>query len=215
MIGTRFSGDVNALCWPRRLEGDFQEIMDRLQPAEGISTIADDELRSLTLSLQGAIARDALLADQSLLCDHGLAPILDGITGSPPDDAAGPIPTDVSSFHVDSAPIEADTYLCTYIGSSSEGLDNEAAVRRVDDPETRARLLNHYGGPDDEDFAAFLGENFYDLHYVPRPGAKPYSFGLGNLWRIAIAYPNAPVLPCIHRAPITLPGSPGRLLLIS
>ncbi len=41
------------------------------------------------------------------------------------------------------------------------------------------------------------------------------SFGLGNLWRIAVDYPGSPVPPCIHRAPITRPGRPPRLLLIS
>jgi hypothetical protein len=30
-----------------------------------------------------------------------------------------------------------------------------------------------------------------------------------------VAYPDSPVLPCIHRAPETCPGDPPRLLLIS
>ena len=72
-----------------------------------------------------------------------------------------------------------------------------------------------YGGPDDENFAAYLSEHSFDLHYWPLPGSQPYSFGLGSLWRIAIAYPGSPVLPCIHRAPLTMPDAPARLLLIS
>ena len=135
--------------------------------------------------------------------------------GYPRDAADGPVPTDVYSWHVDRAPVPADTYLCTYIGGSSEGLPNEAAVRRVDVAETRAKLLELYGGPDGEDFAAYLAEHSFDLHYSPMLGAQPYGFGLGNLWRIAIAYPGAPVLPCIHRAPLTPRGAPARLLLIS
>jgi hypothetical protein len=75
--------------------------------------------------------------------------------------------------------------------------------------------LRAYGGADDADFAAYLREHHYDLHYAPRPGAEPYTFGTGNLWRIAIALPDSPVLPCIHRAPLTLAGDPARLLLIS
>ena len=66
-----------------------------------------------------------------------------------------------------------------------------------------------------EDFLAFLNENFYDLHYAPLPEAQPFSFGIGNLWRVAIEYPGSPVPPCIHRAPITHPGQPSRLLLLS
>lgn len=215
LVGARFGGDVNALCWQRHLPGNFREIVDRLQPCEGITAIGDDDLRALDLSPAGSVAREVLLADQALLRDHGLAPSLDCIRGYPRDVAAGPIPTDVYSFHADSAPVPADTYLCTYVGKTSEGLANEAAIRRADVAQTRAELLKLHGGPDDLDFAAFLAQNCYDLHYAPRPGAKPYAFGLGNLWRIAIAYPGSPVLPCIHRAPPTQPGDPARLLLIS
>jgi hypothetical protein len=215
LISARFAGDVNALCWPRQLAGDFQEIIDALQAGEGMTTIEDDDLRALSLSAAGAVARDILLADQALLRGAGLAPILDCITGYPRDHAAGPIPTDVYSFHVDSATVPADTYLCTYIGAASEALDNDLAVRRVDVPETRTALLKAYGGADDEGFAEYLSENCFDLHYAPRVGAQPYAFGIGNLWRVAIAHPGSPVLPCIHRAPLTPPGAKARLLLIS
>lgn len=215
LVSTRFAGDVNALCWPRRLTGNFQEIVDQLAADAGMTTIEDNDLRSLRLSPAGAEARATLLADLALMRDQGLAPTLDCITGYPRDKAAGPIPTDVYSFHVDSAPIEADTYLCTYVGASSEGLPNDMAVRRVDVSATRADLLKAFGGRDDEDFVAYLRMQHFDLHYEPKPGAEPYAFGLGNLWRIAIAYPGSPVLPCIHRAPLTPPGAPARLLLIS
>jgi hypothetical protein len=215
LVATPFAGDVNALCWPRQLPGDFQEVIDKLQPDAGMTAIADDDLRGLKLSQAGSLGRDVLLADQALLRAHGLEPSLDCITGYPRDDAAGPIPTDVYSFHVDSAPVDADTWLCTYIGASSEGLANAAAIRRIDSAETRAELLQRYGGPDDAAFAAYLSAHHYDRHYAALPGAQPYAFGLGNLWRIAIATPDSPVLPCIHRAPLTLPGAPARLLLIS
>ncbi len=201
LIGTPFCGDVNALCWPRQLPGDFQDIIDQLQAEDGMTTIEDDDLRALSLSPAGSVAREVLLADQALLRGHGLVPILDCINGYTRDAAAGPVP--------------ADTYLCTYIGSSSEGLLNEAAIRRVDVAETRAQLLGIYGGSDDQDFAAYLSEHCFDLHYWPLAAARPYAFGLGNLWRIAIAYPGCPVLPCIHRAPQMLSGGPARLLLIS
>lgn len=215
LVGTPFSGDVNALCWQRRLPGDFREIVDRLRPQPGISTIAEEDLEALELSPDGEIARAVLLADQTLLADHGLSPALDCVVGEPRRSGDGPIPIDVASFHIDTATGPADTYLCTYAGGSTEGLPNEQAIRRIDDPATRARLLRHYGGPDDEAFAAYLSENFFDLHYAPLPGAQPYTFGTGHLWRIAISWPGCPVAPCIHRAPLTLPGMPDRLLLIS
>jgi hypothetical protein len=215
LVATPFADGINALCWPRQLAGDFHDIIARLQPGAGITTIDPDDLAALSLSADGAVARDILRADQALLEAHGLAPTLDCINGYERDTASGPIPTDVYSFHVDSAPVPADTYLCTYAGASSEGLVNEQAIRRIDDPAIRAALLSDYGGADDAEFAAYLRDNHYHLHYQPQPGATTYSFGQGNLWRIAIATPSSPVPPCIHRAPLTPPGAPPRLLLIS
>ena len=76
-------------------------------------------------------------------------------------------------------------------------------------------MLRRYGGEDDAGFREFLADWFYDLHYMPLPSAQPYSFGTGNFWRIATEHPGSPVPPCIHRAPLTLPGMATRLLLIS
>jgi hypothetical protein len=163
----------------------------------------------------GRIALEVLLEDQRLLRERDLAPVLDCINGYLREIEDGPIATDVYSFHADSATEQMDTYLCTYLGPSSEGLRNEDALRKVDMPETRAQLLAVYGGADDAGFEEFLNENCFDLHYAPVAGARPYSFGLYNLWRIGVEYPGSPVPPCIHRAPETKPGDPPRLLLLS
>jgi hypothetical protein len=121
----------------------------------------------------------------------------------------------VFSWHVDSATVPADTWLCTYFGAASEGLPNAEARRRVDEPTTRAALRREFDGTEEAEFAAWLAENCYDLHYEARPGAQPWSFGVGHLWRIAAEYEGSPVRPCIHRAPATVPGAGPRLLLIS
>jgi hypothetical protein len=215
LITTPFAGDANALCWPRTLRGDFSEVVKLLAVGEGITTLDDARLQSLPVSAAGQVAIDILLEDQRRLRDHGLDPVLDCVNGYPPNEDPGPVRTDVCSFHVDSATVEADTWLCTYHGLSSEGLRNDEALRRVDIPETRAALLKLFGGEDDDSFREFLNENCYDLHYVPVPQARPFSFGVGNLWRIAVDYPGSPVPPCIHRAPDPIPGQPPRLLLIS
>jgi len=214
LVATPFADRVNALCWPRVLPGDFGEIVERLNVSEGITNLDEARLIALRLSAAGQIARDTLLADLELLRAHALAPELNCLQSYPRDDDAV-VCTDVYSFHADRAPVAASTYLCTYYGPSSEGLRNEDAQRRVDLPATRAELLQLFGGNDDESFREFLSENCYDLHYAPAPAAQPYSFGLGNLWRIAIAYPGCPVPPCLHRAPENIPGQPPRLLLIS
>ena len=185
------------------------------QISEGIRPLDEEQLAELDLSAAGQTARSILLTDLRLLRDQGLAPELNCIHAYPRDEAAATVPTDVYSFHADRAPIEAATWLCTYHGAASEGLDNAFARRRMDDPATRAALLREYGGADDDGFREFLRENCYDLHYAPQPGAHPYPFGLFNLWRIAVDWPGSPVPPCIHRAPDQPPGASPRLLLIS
>ena len=215
LIATPFEGGVNALCWQRVLPGDFGEVVARLGVGEGITTLDDSTLLALPVSPAGRIAVEILLEDQRLLREHGLDPALNCIHGYPRDEHPGPVVTDVFSFHADSATVETDTWLCTYHGPTSEGLRNDEARRRVDIPETRAELLKVFGGEDNDDFLEYLNEHSYDLHYAPMPRAQPFSFGLGNLWRIAVDWPGSPVPPCIHRAPATLPGQPPRLLLIS
>lgn len=214
LVTTRFADGVNALCWPRTLPGDFGEILARLGAGEGIMPLDEARLNTFPLGDAGRVARDVMLEDLQLLRDRGLAPELNCIHAYPRDDATEPVSTDVFSFHADSAPVEADTYLCTYFGPASEGLRNEEAQRRIDVPATRAELLKAFGGQDDADFLEHLSENCYDLHYAPIAGAQPFSFGRGNLWRLALDYPGNPVPPCVHRAPETRPGE-ARLLMIS
>ena len=211
---TRFADGVNALCWERTLPGDYAEVIAKLGSGEGIVPLDDERIRGLDLSPDGRLAAEAMLADQQLLRDHDLAPSLNCVYDCVRSPDAGTVPTDVTSFHVDSAPVEVDTWLCTYHGACSEGLANEMAERKVDQLDIRAALLREYGGADDAGFAEFLHEHSYDSHYAPMPGATPYPFGTFALWRIATRWPGSPVLPCIHRAPENYPGSP-RLLLIS
>ena len=217
LVSSRFDKGVNALCWPRALAGDFGEIASHFMEDDGSGLTSLDEARlgALSLSAEGCMAREILIQDLFLLRSRDLDPTLNCIQGYPRDDEASPVRTDVYSFHVDQAPIEADTYLCSYYGPCSEGLRNDQAIRRVDLPATRAALLALHGGPDDDTFVEFLKDAHYDLHYAPLKGACPFAFGLGHLWRIACDYPGSPVPACIHRAPDTRPGDPPRLLLIS
>ncbi|HZZ20612.1 MAG TPA: hypothetical protein VFE25_14650 [Opitutaceae bacterium] len=215
LVGTPFADGVNALCWQRSLPWDFTEVLAHLGPGEGIVPLDEERLQSLSVGNGGRAAIDGMLADLRALRERGLAPELNCIHGYPRDDKSDSLPTDVYSFHADSAPVEADTWLCTYHGAPSEGLLNAEARRRTEVPSVRAELLHRFGGADGEAFADHLQEACHDLHYLPLPDARPYSFGVGHLWRIAIDYPGSPVPPCIHRAPITLPGDPPRLLLIS
>jgi hypothetical protein len=215
LVATPFGDGINALCWQRTLLGDFSEVIGQLGDSDGITNLDEARLRSLALSAAGRAAAEILIEDLRRLHAHGLAPVLNCIHSYPRDEEAVVVATDVYSFHADSAPVMADTYLCSYTEAPSEGLRNEEAQRRVDLPETRAELLKLFGGEDDENFREFLNENCYDLHYAAASQARPFSFGLGNLWRIAIDYPGSPVPPCVHRAPETIPGRPPRLLLIS
>jgi hypothetical protein len=215
LVETPFDDQINALCWPRTLPGDFGEVVALLGGGEGIITLDDARLRSLPVSAAGRAAIEILLEDQQLLREHDRDPVLNCIYDYPRDEEPGPVRTDVFSFHADSAPVEADTWLCTYHGPASEGLRNDEAQRRIDIAETRAELLALFGGEDDDDFREWLSEHCFDLHYAAVPRARPFSFGLGNLWRIAVEWPGSPVPPCIHRAPETLSGDGPRLLMIS
>lgn len=206
---------INALCWRRTLAGDFGEIVAKLAVGRGITSIDDARLLALELSEAGRQAREVILQDLALLRAHDLLPSLDCVHGYVNEIESELLRTDVQSWHVDSATVEADTYLCTYFGAPSEGLRNEEARRRVDVPELRAELLRLYGGEDDAGFREYLNDHYLDLHHTPLPQARPYSFGVGSLWRIATKWPGSPVPPCIHRAPATVPGQPPRLLLIS
>jgi hypothetical protein len=215
LVSTPFAEGVNALYWPRSLPGDFTDVVSHLGSGEGIVPLDEERLRALPVSSEGRAAIDGMLADLRTLRARGLAPELNCIYGYPRDDTSGSLPTDVYSFHADSAPVEADTWLCTYHGAPSEGLLNAEARSRIEVPSVRAELLQRFGGADDEAFADYIQEGCHDLHYVPLANARLYSFGVGHLWRIALDYPGSPVAPCIHRAPNTLPGDPPRLLLIS
>ena len=182
---TPFADGVNALCWERSLPGDYAEVIAKLGPGAGIVALEDERLRALGLGPAGRLAAEAMLADQALLREHDLAPSLNCVYDCVRGPDAGIVPTDVTSFHVDSAPVEVDTWLCTYFGACSEGLRPEEALLKVQIPEIRAALLKEYGGADDAGFAEFLHEHSYDSHYAPKPGAPPYSFGTFSLWRIA------------------------------
>jgi len=215
LLATPFAGGVNALCWERTLPGDYAEVARLLGNGggEAITELDEDLLQALPVSPGGRLAIDSMLADLRWLQDHDLDASLNCIHGYPRDDEAEVVCTDVFSYHADRAPVVASTWLCTYFGPPSEGLPNEDARRRVDLPETRAALLREFGGADDAGFAEYLSEACYDLHYAPAEGARPYGFGVGNLWRIAVEHPECPVPPCVHRAPETAPGQK-RLLLI-
>jgi len=215
LAGTPFANGVNALCWPRWLPGDFHEVAARLHVVPGINALDESVLEKLQVGANGQTAIAVMLEDLRQLRGLDLSPELNCIEGSVREEQDGALPTDVYSFHADSATVEADTWLCTYLGATSEGLRNDEALRHTDIPETRAKLLHEYGGEDEEGFLEYLNENFYDLHYQPLPNARPFSFGIGKLWRVALEHPGCPVPPCIHRAPITLPGEARRLLLIS
>ena len=180
---------------------------------EGGGTIPLDEswLASLPVSPAGRTAIDLMLEDQRQLRAHGLSPILDCIHGYPRDDDAGPVPTDVFSFHVDSAPTETDTWLCTYFGGApSEGLlkrTGPAPHRHPGNPRRAPQSLRRRRR------RRFLSntpqENCYDLHYAPLTQAQPYTFGIGNSPGASLSNtPAAQCQPCIHRAPKNAGGRP-------
>lgn len=212
LVNTDFRGAVNAICWERNLDGDFKEIASQLQLKENITEISTEDLLKLNLSEEGSWAREIILNDLQLLTEFGASPSLNLLNNYERDEEFDFISTDVYSFHVDHSPIATSTYLCTYFGAASDILPNHQATQKILIPEIREKLKELYDGSE-EDFETFLKENYFDLHYEPKPDAQIINLGLGNLWRLSVDSPEQQVLPCIHRAPRENNGEL-RLLLI-
>lgn len=201
LVNTDFHDEKNAICWERNLKGDFKEIVSQLQLKEDITEISIEELNELKLSEKGKIAREIIIQDLANLTAFGAQPSLNLLKKYDRDDEFDFISTDVYSFHVDRSPIGTDTYLCTYFGAVSDIIPNNEVEQKILIPEIKAQLKNLYDGTD-QNFNAFLKENYFDLHYQAKANAHPINLGLGNLWRLAVDHPNQEVLPCVHRAPI-------------
>src|SRR5262245_7608801 len=104
LVATPLADGINALCWPRSLNGDFAEIAAKVG-GDGIVALDETYLDSLSLSAAGRAARNVLQADLQLLRSHGLAPELNCIHAYPRDEDAAAVAIDVHSFHADSAPV--------------------------------------------------------------------------------------------------------------
>lgn len=207
LVSTPFRGNINAMCWSRELSGDFSEIVRQVELSENMMELDWDLLMDLPLGEQGQLARHLLLNDLELLKAHGASPVLNLIRYYEQDEAYPFFPTDVYSFHVDRSPIPTDTFLCTYYGEASELLPNAQVRQKVLIPGIRAELRKLYEGPE-EGFDSFLSEHFFDLHYLPEPGAEPLSLGLGQLWKLAVDHPESKVLPVFTAHPGRATGRP-------
>ena len=212
LVAIPFEKNITAICRQRTLPGDFAAIVEKGATAENITVLDEAGLNALELSEAGQLARTILLNDYALLKAQGALPTLNIIRHYDRDDEDAVFPTDVYSFHADSAPIPTSTFLCTYHGAPSELLPNAQAVQKILVPGIRDELKKLYHG-EPGGFDAFLTEHFFDLHYDALPGAQPISLGIGNMWRLATDHPQSNVLPCIHRAPKEK-GGESRLLMI-
>lgn len=164
LVDTEFRDDNNAICWQRKLVGDFGEIVSKLELKDNITEVSIEDLENLTLSQNGHLAREIILNDLRLLTDFGASPSLNLLKKYERDDEFNFISTDVYSYHVDRSPIATSTFLCTYFGAASDILPNDQAIQKILIPEIREKLKELHDGKE-EDFDAFLKEYYFDLHY--------------------------------------------------
>jgi hypothetical protein len=221
LVQSPFGEGVNAFCWPRKLPGDFAEIVAAFELEEDLLEIGLEELAELNLSPLGQIARATLVLDFEILQVAGAQPTINLLREYPRDTANPVFPTDVYSFHVDRAPVPTSTFLCTYFGAASEILPHTPNHARAKwtRPDIQSRLRQVWQEECQSldpaevlDFESFVRENCYDLHFEALPGAPIQAMQVGHLWRLAVDHPHSPVLPCIHRAPAE--GGLPRLMLI-
>lgn len=201
LTSAKFENQTNAVCWSRNLNGDFKEIVDKLELIDNITEVSMDDLKALNLSTQGHLARETILNDMKLLAEYGASPSLNLLKNYERDDELDFISTDVYSYHVDRSPIETDTFLCTYYGTASDILPNEQAIQKILIPEIREKLADLYDGTEST-FEEFLADYYFDLHYAAKEHAEPINLGVGQLWRLAVDHPTQNVAPCVHRAPV-------------
>jgi hypothetical protein len=71
LIETKLYGEVNAVCWNRKLSGDFSEIVQKIETEENILIIDEEKLKSLQLSDAGQVAREILIDDLKTLREFG------------------------------------------------------------------------------------------------------------------------------------------------
>ena len=48
LVSTPFHGEMNAICWTRKLTGDFLEIVKNVEPNENIAVLDEEELRDFS-----------------------------------------------------------------------------------------------------------------------------------------------------------------------
>ena len=53
LVTTSFFGDVNAICWCRKLVGDFSEIIKKVKLNSNLVELNEEQLLKLELSEQG------------------------------------------------------------------------------------------------------------------------------------------------------------------
>ena len=110
LVSTPFHAEMNAICWMRKLTGNFAEIVNKVSLTENMTNLEEEDLLELQLSEEGNLAREILLHDLKLLKAHGASPVLNVIEYYDRDDSFPFFPTDVYSFHVDRSPIPSETF---------------------------------------------------------------------------------------------------------
>lgn len=119
-------------------------------------------------------------------------------------------------FHFDGGNVEIGRVLIPYTAPTTEGIAPEDCIRFVDIPKFQQDLIGRYGQDkvDPAELAALYKQGIAEIR-LPLPGAVPYSFSAGDVFRHAVQENMAGVTPHLHRAPPMPKGAKPRLLLVA
>ena len=219
------SGKTNVILHRRKLRGDFNALAAHLAGNKKVTidrSLRREDVVKAEKELKGKAKKAAqeILADIDMLAREGYHSTklrLIGDEGYRMDHGYDlKKGSGVSLFHFDGGQPLKGRVLTAYAGATTQGIAPEDCIRFVDIPKFQQDLIGRFGQDhvDPKELAALMKRSIADIR-LPKPGAIPYAFSVGDIFRHAVRDNKAGVTPHLHRAPPMTTGAKPRLLLVA